>query len=53
MIGLGHYGKVYKGTRTSDKLEIAVKIVDLNLHPDKDTTKFVKNELKIHQILKH
>ena len=53
LIGVGCYGKVYQGQRVADGFDVAIKVVDLNLHPDKEATKFVENELKIHQILKH
>jgi hypothetical protein len=43
LIGVGFYGKVYKGIRLTDKLDIAIKVVDLNKHPDKEATKFIQN----------
>lgn len=53
LIGVGFYGKVYRGQRLSDGFEVAIKVVDLHLHSDKDAAQFVENERRIHQMLRH
>ena len=53
MIGEGCYGKVYRGSRISDKKKVAIKTVNLAEHNEREDLEFIDHELKISQLLKH